>query len=203
MLRVIAVRHGHSQANAEGRAPAPDARLAPLGRRQLTPLANRLRSETVEAIYASPLLRTRLTGRAIAKLHGMRLRLREELADLDFGTMAGRPWEEVRTREPTLYQDWRRGGSSFRFPGGESLADLQVRVVRFLGQVVPKHDGGTVFMVTHDAVVRCMASMALGRSVTLPSDLNIPPASVSEFEVSDGSCRVVSLGDVSHLQGVS
>ena len=203
MLRLIAVRHGHSQANAEDRAPAPGARLAPLGRRQLAPLADRLRPEAVEAIYASPLLRTRLTGRAIAKPHGTRLRLREELADLDFGSMAGRRWEEIRTREPALYQDWRQGGSAFRFPGGESLAELQARVVRFLGQVVQKHDGKTVLVVTHDAVVRCMASMALGRGVTLPADLNIPPASVSEFEAWGGGCRVVSLGDVSHLNGVS
>ena len=72
--RVLLVRHGQSQGNAErrfgGHSPTP---LSELGRRQAGATARTLAAEGVTAIYSSDLLRAVETAEPLARTTGLEL----------------------------------------------------------------------------------------------------------------------------------
>lgn len=75
-MRLILVRHAHSD-------PGTPDELRPLsarGREQARALAERLAHERPDLVLASPLLRARETGAAIAKAAGAELQIDERLA---------------------------------------------------------------------------------------------------------------------------
>ena len=70
--RVFLIRHGATVLTAEDRfAGATDVELSDEGREQARRLAERLGTEKVAAVYASPLGRTVETASIIARPHGL------------------------------------------------------------------------------------------------------------------------------------
>src|SRR4029077_17689104 len=90
---VLLVRHGHTPTTGKllpGRAKG--LHLSDDGRKQAAAVAARLRAvPKVEAVYASPLERTRETAAPIAKAHGLRVRPNKGLLEVDIGEWTG--WE--------------------------------------------------------------------------------------------------------------
>ena len=71
MLRFLFVRHGRTPWNVQGRVQGGGG-LDEVGRAQAVALGERLSSEPISAIYASPALRARQTATAVARRHGGR-----------------------------------------------------------------------------------------------------------------------------------
>src|SRR5437588_5221577 len=118
---VILVRHGETPTT--GKLLPGQARglhLSETGQAQARTVADRLaRLKKVDAVYASPLERTRETAAPIAKAHGLRVRTDRRLLDLDVGDWTGAELKALRKRPewPTIV--WRPSG--FAFPAGESF----------------------------------------------------------------------------------
>src|ERR671920_988022 len=93
--RVLLVRHGQSQGNAErrfgGHSPTP---LSELGRRQAEATANALAAEGVTAIYSSDLLRAIQTAEPLARATGLEIRQTAALRERSVGLMEGLTFEE-------------------------------------------------------------------------------------------------------------
>src|SRR4051794_2048992 len=88
---VLFVRHGHTATTGKvlpGRAAG--LHLDDTGRAQAQAVAERLSAlKTVDAIYASPLERTRETAKPIAALRGLRVQIDRGLIELDIGAWTG------------------------------------------------------------------------------------------------------------------
>jgi broad specificity phosphatase PhoE len=204
MLRLLLVRHARTTWNAEGRVQGGGA-LDELGRAQAVALAERLRGETLDGIYASNTLRARQTAKAVARLHDMKVRERHLLRDLDYGRLAGAFLDDFRREKPGLIEQWRDHPETVHFEGGESLADLRGRISRFIAELFAQHPSGTVLAATHDSPVRVVASLALGLddSHHNRTDLVTANASLNVFEIEDGEVTLRVHNDVDHLQGIS
>ena len=131
-------------------APRPDAvhrgdaaRSAPPGCTWPTPggaqadaaAARIAELDKVGAVYASPLERTRETAAPIARALGLRVRVDRGLLECDFGEWTGAALKELARKLP----EWRtvqRYPSGFRFPGGESFAEMQTRIASALARLV-------------------------------------------------------------------
>src|SRR5690349_17933268 len=103
-MRLILVRHGESEWNRTGRYQGQeDAPLSELGLRQADALANRLKNESLDAIYTSPLQRALRTAEAIARFHPQ-VPFREDKAlyEIHHGVWQGLLASEVRERYPDL-----------------------------------------------------------------------------------------------------
>jgi probable phosphoglycerate mutase len=203
MLRLLFVRHGRTPWNVQGRVQGGGG-LDEIGRAQAVRLGEALAAEPLAAVYASPALRARQTARAVAHLHGLPVRQRRLLADLDYGRYAGALLADVQRERPDLFETWRAAPHTVHFDGGERLADLRERVRRFIAQAHANHDGATVLAATHDSPVRVAASLALGlgdEKHTDP-DLRTPLASITELEVEGPHLRLVRHKDAAHLAGI-
>jgi broad specificity phosphatase PhoE len=91
-----------------------------------------------------------------------------------------------------------------RFEGGESLAELRGRILRFVAGVGKAHSSGAVLVATHDSPVRVALSLALGIDDAEHNreDLVTQLGSITEFELVDGALRLRLHNDVAHLRGL-
>lgn len=176
---VLLVRHGQTPttgATLPGRAKG--LHLADEGRRQADKAAERIAAlKDVAAVYTSPLERTRETAAPIAKARGLRARTERGLLECDFGEWTGAQLKDLRKLpEWTTVQ---RYPSGFRFPGGESFAEMQTRMGSALDRLVARHPGETIVAVSHADPIKAALASALGTHLDLFQRIVVSPCSIS------------------------
>ena len=176
---VIFVRHGQTPSTGKvlpGRAAG--LALADTGLAQARAVAEQFRdSKHVAAIYASPLQRTRETAAPIGKALGMKVQTDKGLLECDFGDWTGKSLAQLRK-----LPEWKavqRNPSGFRFPGGESFAEMQTRMTTTVDRYRAAHPGKTVIAVSHADPIKAAAASALGVPLDLFQRIDISPCSMT------------------------
>ena len=141
---LLLVRHGQTPTTGKvlpGRAAG--LHLADAGLEQARRVAERIKElPKVDAVYASPLERTRQTAEPIARAVGKRITAHKGLLECDFGD-----WTGAKLADLMKKPEWatvQRSPSTFRFPNGESFTEMQTRMVSALDDIRSRHPGGTV-----------------------------------------------------------
>ncbi|CAB4793824.1 MAG: MSMEG_4193 family putative phosphomutase [Actinobacteria bacterium] len=200
---LILVRHGQTPTTGKvlpGRAPG--LHLAEQGLEQARTAAERLSKLTkVDAIYASPLERTRETAAPIGKALGLPVKADRGLLEADFGDWTGRELKDLMK-----LPEWgtvQRAPSTFRFPSGESFLEMQTRIVGALDRLRERHPGGVVIAVSHADPIKAAVAHAMGTHLDLFQRIVISPCSVSAIAYHGGGPVVLtvnstggSLGDL-------
>jgi probable phosphomutase (TIGR03848 family) len=184
MTNVLLIRHGMTDAagvSLAGRIAG--VALNEAGRKQSEQLPDRLTNVELNAVYSSPLERAQRTAAPLAVARRLPLQTRPNLTELDFGEWTGRRIDTLSV-DPT-WQRFNSCRSGVRIPGGESMLDVQRRVVADLEALRRQHSGGTIAIVTHGDVIRAALVYYLGMPIDLCLRLDVLPASIS----------VVTLGD--------
>jgi probable phosphomutase (TIGR03848 family) len=176
---VLLVRHGATPTTGRllpGRAPG--LHLADTGIAQAERAAERIAAlARVDAIYASPLERTRETAAPIAKARRLKVGIERGLLECDFGD-----WTGAELKQLMKLPDWRtvqRAPSTFRFPNGESFTEMQVRIVSALDRLRQRHPGGTIVCVSHADPIKAAMAHALGTHLDLFQRIVISTCSIS------------------------
>ena len=134
---VLLARHGQTNDNVpplrfQGWHDTP---LNDTGRRQAHELAERLEGEGIISLWSSDLSRARETAEIVGGRLGLEIRLDARLREGNRGRWEGRLFDDVARDEPEPYAAWMRAGAGWRFPGGESLAEQQQRVLACLDDI--------------------------------------------------------------------
>ncbi|MCB1017516.1 MAG: MSMEG_4193 family putative phosphomutase [Acidimicrobiales bacterium] len=177
---VLLVRHGQTPTTGTtlpGRAPG--LHLADRGVAQAEEAAERIRplAAKVAAVYASPLERTQETAAPIARAVRKRVRTEPGLLECDFGRWTGKNLKDL-----AKLPEWRtvqRYPSGFRFPRGESFAEMQARITGALDRLVARHPGATVVAVSHADPIKAAVAQALGTHLDLFQRIVISPCSIT------------------------
>jgi probable phosphoglycerate mutase len=173
---ILLARHGETDDNVpparvQGRRDVP---LNERGRAQARALAGAVAGEGVRAVWSSQLSRARETAALVAAELGLEPRVDDRLAESDRGSWEGRLIEDIEREEPELWAAWRRGGGSFRFPGGESLDEHMRRVAAALDEI---RAGETpVLVVCHGGTIRCAFALTHPRGLDAFHELEVPHA---------------------------
>lgn len=201
MTLLLLIRHGMTDATGERLTGwTPGIHLSERGREQAEQLAERLANVPIAAIYSSPLERCRETATPLASARRLRVREREDLGEVRFGAWTGRSLKQLaRTR---LWRSLQRAPSSVRFPGGESLTDVQERMVRELGRIAEAHPNSTVAVFSHGDPIRLAVAHFAGMHADLSQRLAIETASVSIAAVGGSIPRVLKLNDTGDLNAM-
>lgn len=201
-MRLILVRHGESEWNRIGRYQGQhDSPLSELGLAQADALANRLASETLDAIYSSPLQRARRTADAIARFHpSLAIQDDPALLEIHHGDWQGLYAADVRERFGEGLEEWRSFPTRSQMPNGESFSNILKRTLNFRERICREHsDEATVVISTHDVVVKILIAEALGMHMDRINRLWITNASISVVEYTDDLPFLVSLSEACHL----
>ena len=202
---VVLVRHGQSTWNEmrrwQGQADPP---LSDLGREQACRVAERLRSESISALYASDLRRALKTAQIIGQTLGLQPRAEPRLQELDVGAWAGLTGEEIADGFPQQWQAW-RNYQEIRPGGGETFEEMRQRAVDALKEIVAAHPGETVCAVTHGGVIFALRGHALGLEMGPELFEGLPPnrnTAVTILRFQDGRAEIRLLMDASHLEDI-
>ena len=173
------MRHGQTPTTGQslpGRAPG--LHLADTGRAQAEAVAARIAElKKVDAVYASPLERTRETAAPIGRALKQRVKIDKGLLEADFGTWTGKKLKDLMKKP-----EWRtvqRYPSGFRFPDGESFAEMQTRITGALAAIAERHRGGVVVAVSHADPIKAAVAHALGTHLDLFQRIVVSPCSVT------------------------
>ena len=200
---VYLVRHGRTPSTGKvlpGRAPGLN--LSEEGLAQAQRAAERLGELTKKpvAVYASPLERTRQTAAPIARALGQRVRVAKGLLECDFGTWTGKSLATL-SKKP----EWRTvqsNPSSFRFPNGESFAEMAARTWETIQQLAQAHEGQAIVCVSHADPIKAVLSQAAGAPLDMFQRLSVAPCSISTLVLSGASPMVLNINTTGSLAGL-
>ncbi len=200
-LELILIRHGETDWNREKVFRGwRDVRVNQTGIAQADATAEALADKVFEAVYTSPLKRSVVTARRIAKPHGVDLRNVDGLMDVNYGTWEGLTEEKVKVSHPALYDKWLETPGKVKFPGGESMKKAWKRVNSALREILWTHGTGTVVIVSHRMPLKLMTAYLLEKKLADIGDIRHDPCAMSVFEVQHKrEYTPVVLNDSKHL----
>jgi broad specificity phosphatase PhoE len=201
--RLYLVRHGATQLTAEDRfSGAIGVDLSIEGRAQAERLAERLASEPLSAVYASPLSRTVETATILATPHRLPVIQRDGLREISHGRWEGMSRQDVETQFHEEYAAWDADPFTFAPEGGESGVQVLARALPVIREIVVTHVGQNVLVVSHKATLRLLLSSLLGFDERGYRDrLDQSPACLNVVDFKDSvRARLMLFNDVSHYQ---
>lgn len=180
--RILLVRHPETEANVTGRwVGRGNAPLTAVGQEQVPRLVREIADFAPDALWCSPLARTRAVADPAAVATGLSVKIDDRLTELDFGAAEGLTYEEAIGR-----------GIPFEFksedhpvaPGGESRRDILQRTAEVLAEAMSSAD--RIAVVTHGGVFRSALVTLLGLPICGIWAFDIRNAQVADVRVVDG-----------------
>jgi len=171
----------------------PGVRLGPEGRAQAEAVAARLRGEGIAAIQSSPLERARETAEPLAECLGVGVEVVDALDEIDAGAWTGAAFDELR--DDPRWTLWNSARSVTRAPEGESMLEVQGRVLAHVERLRSRLPDGAVALVSHADVIKAAIAFWLGISLDALQRFEIAPASLSRVVVGDWGAKVLSLNE--------
>jgi probable phosphoglycerate mutase len=206
MTRLFLIRHGATASVAEDRfAGAIDIELSDEGRAQAGKLGERLASSELAAIYCSPMKRTMETATIVAAPHGLAPIPRDGLREIAHGRWEGMRRKDVEVKFAEEYARWEADPFTFAPLEGESGLAVMARALPIVREIVCKHDGKTVAVVSHKATLRLVICAILGIDARGYRDrLDQSPACLSILDFRDDvRARLMLFNDTSHYEGLA
>jgi probable phosphoglycerate mutase len=191
---VFLVRHGtYDRIDHVLVGRTPGVGLSRLGHEQARRVAGRLMVEHVTCVQSSPQLRARETALPLAKAVGLPIEIVPAMNELDVGEWMGSPFAQLE--RDRRWRSWNEQRGSARPPGGESMAELQRRVLRHIERVRTMHPDGRVVIASHGEPIR--AAILHYRGLTLDDFLRVvvDPASVTTLRLQPDGTEIISLNE--------
>jgi broad specificity phosphatase PhoE len=166
MTRLILIRHGQTDWNAESRWQGQaDVPLNSRGLEQAQRLAAELAGAGIQAVYTSDMQRALQTVQPLARLTGLPVRIDPRLREVHVGDWQGLLVTEIVARYGELFHRRQADPSAVTPPGGETLAQVQQRTYTVLDEILERHPHETVAIVGHGFVIALLRLRLEGRPV--------------------------------------
>jgi len=198
-MLLVLIRHGVTAATDSGVLGGwtPGVHLTDPGREQADRLAERLAGVPIQSIYSSPLERCRETAAPLAAARDLRVLARSDLGEVRYGSWTGR---NVKLLARTnLWKVVHHVPSRARFPGGESLLEVQHRMVGELERIAAAHPKQVVAVCSHADPIRLALAHFAGIHTDLYHRISVDTASVSVLALGDGMPRILKVNDTGDL----
>ncbi len=201
-MRFILVRHGETDHNRQRQVQGQsDVKLNKVGRGQAEAIAQALRGERIQAIYASPLSRCLETAQTINRFHGIAIEVEDGLKELNTGELEGLTAEEMISKHGRFWQQWHSDQLAWaRFPSGETLAEAQQRSWAAIGRIKEKHDQGTVLVTGHQFIIMVTVLQALELDLSHFRKLRpLHNGSITILDFGNSGATLMQYNDTCHL----
>lgn len=196
-MEIILVRHAIPQRREAVDGPA-DPELAEAGHRQALLAAEYMASESVDALYCSPMRRARQTAAPFERMLGREAVVLDGVAEYDRNSNEYVPIEELKATNDPRWQAMLDGQWP---PADEPEEVFNARVVTTIEDLIEKHPSQKVVVVCHGGVINAYASHVLGlaaqRSFFYPNYTSFHRFAAAR----SGERSIVTLNETSHLRG--
>lgn len=186
----------HGEHTLQGKIVAgrtPGIGLSDRGRGEAEAAAVRLAGANITAIYASPLQRAQETAQIVAERLTLDVATIPDLDEVDFGDWTGSTFAAIR--ETTHYPAWANRRSLALIPGGETMRNVQRRIVETMLELHALHPEATLVLVSHGDPIRSALAFALGMPLDYLTRIEIATGSISTIRIDATGIRVTGLND--------
>lgn len=169
---ILFVRHGQTNCNVQKILQGQlDEALNSKGIEQSEETAEKLKSEKIDVIYCSPLIRARLTADIINKYHDVEIIEDERLLEQNAGDATGRQ-EDTITKEE--FDDFMADPHKYN---AESFQDLYDRNIDFFKEI--ENSDKNILIVSHSGVWKMLYRYVNGLSI----DVKVEPIGNGEVKI--------------------
>lgn len=199
--RLIIVRHAEAEGNVKRIFQGwTDGEITERGHAQAERVAERLKDMQIDVLYSSSMKRTLQTASYIAKINNLPIIRTDKLKEINGGSWEGEKWDNLSLKWPDEYETWENKPHAHIMPNGESMEELQKRLIDEIEKIIDKHSGKAICIVTHGTAIRSLMCRfhhcKLEKMLTIPWQDN---TSVTIIDYENGKFHVVLEGDSSHL----
>lgn len=183
MKTIYFVRHGESTFNLEKRfAGWSDCPLTAKGNEQAREVSQRIKEfKKISKIVSSDLLRAYDTALAMGTTLNLPVTVDERLREVHLGDWEGLTMDDLERESSELLETWFSDPTQFRYPGGESIADMLVRVEDSIETHLKDCD--TLLVVAHAGVIGNILAKWLVGDIRKSSAFNIRNAKIQKIVI--------------------
>lgn len=198
MFTLYLVRHGETDWNAKKRYQGvTDLSLNLNGRKQAQLLAERLKDIPFTRCYTSELKRAQETAEAIVGLNKVTRIIKEPaLREISFGKWEGLTYGQVARNYPEEVKAWVESNGLIPPVGGESLRDLEKRLLGWFEPLVAEKPAGNILVVAHGGVLRLFLCLLLAVPIVKHWKFNLATGSLAVVEVHGGEGILEFFGEL-------
>lgn len=152
MTTFYIARHGETENNKNKRLSGwIDTPLTDEGIQNATSSGKKLKGIKFDKVYSSDLGRAFITAYIILQTSGSSIKIEpnKELREINYGNFANHTYDIYPKISP-------EENTNFIVPGGESLAQMQKRVLIFVETLADKFPKETILLVAHDGTINAI-----------------------------------------------
>ena len=154
-MNVILVRHGETTANVKRLfCGHTDAELTEKGINQAKEAYEKLKSYDFELVFSSDLRRAYNTAEIINSDKRLKINRVPELREINFGEFEGHTFDEIMSKDDKFKKGYFHDNWSYRFPNGESLEEMNHRIITAYRNILKENNDKNILMVLHAGVIR-------------------------------------------------
>jgi len=194
MPTILFIRHSENDYVKTRRLAGrlPDIHLNKNGQAQAQVLAEKLAGAPIKAIYSSPLERAMETASPIAAALHLEIIPCDGLMEINFGEWQGKTLKSLQRLK--IWKTVQNSPSLMRFPGGESFADAQNRIINQIEELCKRYSSEDIFIcVSHGDVIRLAVAYYIGLSLDCFQRLHISPGSMNVLHITDNHSGLFTL----------
>ena len=194
MTTFYLIRHGEKAVDPKllpGRAPG--VKLSAIGAAQALRVAECFHDIPLQRIFSSPTERCRETAAPLARAKGLHVEVTPALDEMDLGEWTGKTIDELSSL--TRFRLFQLFRSATRVPHGETLHEVQCRVVSAMFAWRETWPDSHIALVTHADPIRAAVAYFAGAPLDFWSRFEIAPASISEIALNSDNVKILRLND--------
>lgn len=201
LTRIYLVRHGETVWNAESRAQGSiNIGLSDIGKVQAKVLAERMRSYSIDHIYASDLDRAYETAAVLGEIFDLKVQKYNDLREMSFGEWEGLTHEEIQLQYSHHYRVWRNSPHTAVIPKGEKLIEVQNRGLKAIYNIANKHKNQNTVIFSHGTIIKAVLLGILDMDLSNFYKIKQDNVSINRIDFKPYGPVVVSMNDTAHLE---
>ena len=200
MTTILLIRHAVNDFVKTGKLAGRMAgvHLNDEGVAQAEALGRRLAEAPLRRIYSSPIERTMETATAIARHHPrLSVEAHAGITEVEYGDWQGKAISELAQRK--MWGVVQEYPSRARFPNGETMRGVQVRIVNAIEALAREHPEEMIALVFHADLIKMALAHYLGMHLDVFQRIVISPASISTLHLGHSRPFIFGMNDIVHL----
>jgi phosphoserine phosphatase len=195
-------RHGETEWNIQKRMQGwMDSPLTELGKNQAEWLGQRLAEVNINIVYSSPLGRAFTTAEIICNGRNINIIKDDAFREINLGPWEGLRGDEIETFDKEQLDNFWYAPGAYVPSIGETFQNVIDRTYKGVKEILSKHEGETILIVTHAVAAKAIMSYFENRTIEQFWD---PPfmhqTSLSEIQIDEDTHKILMHADIGHYK---